>query len=90
MVDLTHLNTLKVSARANDLLELNTLSDLKKLDTTQPFMFLGAGANVLFTKDFPGTVVKINLGGRRVVSETDSEVTIVWGINLTSRLTRSA
>src|SRR3989344_2170364 len=76
MVDLTHLNTLKVSARANDLLELNTLSDLKKLDTTEPFMFLGAGANVLFTKDFPGTVVKINLAGRRVISETKDQVTI--------------
>lgn len=39
-------------------------------------MFLGAGANVLFTADFPGTIVKVNLTGFRVVKETDTHVHI--------------
>jgi len=76
MVDLTPYNTLKVHASAKNFLELNTLPDIKKLDTREPFMLLGAGANVLFTKDFPGTVAKVNLRGRRVVKDTGSEVLI--------------
>lgn len=76
MIDLTNLNTLHVAASAKDLLEINTITDLKRLDTTQPFMFLGSGANILFTKDFPGVIAKINLAGKKVVQETDNDILI--------------
>jgi len=74
MVDLSHFNTLQVPAHAAALLDITSLDDLNKLDSTQPFMFLGEGANVLFTKDFLGTIARINLVGKTVVSESDSAV----------------
>lgn len=76
MVNLTDFNTLKVPARADSILEVASLSDLANLDTSRPFMFLGEGANILFTHDFPGTIVKINLTGKTVVSESESAVLV--------------
>lgn len=76
MVDITNLNTLRVPASADELVEINTLEDIKQLDLTKNFMFLGTGANVLFTKDFPGTIVKINLQGKKIISENKDEITI--------------
>lgn len=76
MVDISSLNTLRTPVSAQSLLDINTLEDLKKLDATQKFMFLGEGANVLFTKDFDGTIIKINLKGKKNVSETDKDVII--------------
>ncbi len=74
MVDLTNLNTLRVPAHAKDLIELDDISQLKNI--SNPVLFLGSGANILFTKDFPGTVVKINLKGKKIISENNDEVII--------------
>lgn len=76
MIDLTQLNTLRVPAKANALIEINIPEDIEKIDISEPFIFLGSGANVLFTKDFPGTVVKINLDGITVLEETDTDVLV--------------
>ncbi|KKS32431.1 MAG: UDP-N-acetylenolpyruvoylglucosamine reductase [Candidatus Amesbacteria bacterium GW2011_GWA2_42_12] len=76
MIDLTHLNTLQVPAKAKDLILLKSPKDLKKLRVDEPYMFLGLGANVLFTKDFPGTIVKIDLKGKKIISENDEEVMV--------------
>jgi UDP-N-acetylmuramate dehydrogenase len=74
--DLTTFNTLRVPAKAANFLQINSLSDLKRLSTSEPVLFLGQGANILFTKDFPGTVAKVNLSGIKIISETESEVII--------------
>ncbi len=74
MIDLTLFNTLRVPAKAKDFLLLDDVSQIKNI--TEPFMFLGLGANILFKNDFPGTVVQVNLKGRKVISENDDEVTI--------------
>ncbi|HJZ05511.1 UDP-N-acetylenolpyruvoylglucosamine reductase [Candidatus Amesbacteria bacterium RIFCSPHIGHO2_01_FULL_48_32] len=74
MTDLFPYNTLKVHAQAKRFIELN--SPDQKIPTDEPFLFLGLGANILFTKDFDGTIVKINFSGIKVVKETDSEVII--------------
>lgn len=74
MIDLTNLNTLRVPAHAKDLIELDDISQLKNI--SNPVLFLGSGANILFTKDFPGTVVKINLKGKKIISENNDEVII--------------
>lgn len=74
--DLTSHNTLRVKAFAKNFLELNSPTDIKKLNTTEPILFLGTGANILFTRDFPGTVAHINFSGIKVVSETDTAVVV--------------
>ncbi len=75
-MDLSQYNTLQVPAKTKSFLEINTPEDLEKINLTEPYMFLGSGANVLFTKDYPGTVAKINLDGITVVEETDTDVLI--------------
>lgn len=74
MVNLAQYNTLRVPAKANGLLELNAISQLKNIPDN--YMFLGLGANVLFVHDFDGTIIKVNLKGRKIVSQTDDEVII--------------
>lgn len=76
MIDLTSLNTLQVPAKAKGLMLLKSLKDLEKLRVDEKYMFLGEGANVLFTKDFPGTIVKIDLKGKKIISENDDEVIV--------------
>ena len=41
-----------------------------------PLLILGGGSNVLFTKDFPGTVLKISSKGITVVDENEDEVLV--------------
>lgn len=74
MTDLYPYNTLRVHANATRFIELNTPRDLPK---DEPLLFLGAGANILFTKNFPGTVAKINFSGIKVIKETDTDVEVV-------------
>lgn len=76
MVNLTSYNTLRVPAKARDLKILKSLKDLEILRADEPYMFLGLGANILFRQDFPGTIIQVNLKGRKVVSENDDEVII--------------
>lgn len=74
MIDLTNFNTLKVPAKAHNLIELTDVEQLKNI--SGKILFLGQGANVLFTKDFDGTIVHVNLKGKKVISQNDDEVTI--------------
>jgi len=53
--------------------ELQTLVDLDVFKNNAK-LFLGEGANVLFTKDFDGLVVKPNFKGIEVVRETENEI----------------
>jgi UDP-N-acetylmuramate dehydrogenase len=73
-------NTFHIHCKAKYWLEVNHISDLEKVATTDvflnhPHLILGGGSNLLFTKDFQGLVLKINLKGIKVVQE-DSES--VW------------
>ena len=74
MADLYPYNTLRVHAKCNNFFEINSINELTNINLTDQYIFLGAGANILFTKDFPGTVAKINFSGIKVIKETDSEV----------------
>ena len=63
MVDLTNFNTLKVPAKAKDLIELTNIEQLKNI--SGEILFLGQGANVLFVHDFPGTIIRVDLKGKK-------------------------
>lgn len=43
----------------------------------QPFYVLGGGSNVLFTKDFEGTIVHMQTKGLAIIEEDETTVTIV-------------
>lgn len=73
MIDLTPYNTLRVPAKARD---LRVIREIREIKVNEPYMFLGGGANVLFVHDFPGTIIRVDLKGRKVVSENDNEIII--------------
>lgn len=44
-----------------------------------PYLHIGGGSNLLFTKDYPGTVLHSLIGGIEVLSENDEEVLLRVG-----------
>ncbi len=67
-VSLKNFNTFGVEATARYLVEINHEDELTELFLdpkwlTFPRLVLGGGSNVLFTKDFEGLVVKMNIRG---------------------------
>lgn len=74
-VDLLPYNTFHVCAKAKYFTEINTPEDLKDLPKEKSLV-LGRGANMLFTKDFDGLIIKNNLLGKEVIKETDEAVAV--------------
>ena len=78
-------NTFGVVAKAKYFAEVNSLEELK--ETLQfsysPILVLGGGSNVLFTKDFDGLVIKLNLKGisEEILDENHVLVTAKAGEN---------
>ena len=78
-------NTFGVEAKAKYFAEVNSLEELK--ETLQfsysPILVLGGGSNVLFTKDFDGLVIKLNLKGisEEILNENHVLVTAKAGEN---------
>ena len=64
--DLSGRNTFRMRVRCALFLEITEEKDLATLDfdaLPQPVMVMGGGSNLLFTKDFPGTVLHVGIGG---------------------------
>lgn len=45
----------------------------------KPYLLLGGGSNILFTKDFNGLIIKMEIKGIKLLKETPSEVLISVG-----------
>jgi len=71
---LIEFNTFKVAAKANEVVLLERSEDyselLKLIDFKKnKFFILGEGSNILFTKDFNGTLIKPQLSGLSIIKE---------------------
>lgn len=76
-VSLKPYNTFGIDVKARQFVEITQLSDLQTLLNEHahvPLLILGGGSNVLFTQDFEGLVVKIQLKGVNVIREDDTNV----------------
>ncbi|WP_257670082.1 UDP-N-acetylmuramate dehydrogenase [Parapedobacter tibetensis] len=80
-------NTFGVEAFARQFIEINNEEELIQLFTQQrdvvqqPILVLGGGSNVLFTKDFDGLVIRINIQGiSHTISGTDVMVVAGAGV----------
>jgi len=63
-------------ARFSSTIELNQiLNEYREI----PFLIIGGGSNLLLTKDFEGIVLKNEIKGKEIISETDHEVTVKIG-----------
>jgi UDP-N-acetylmuramate dehydrogenase len=80
VVDLSPFNTLRVPAKAERLITVTSPDQIpplvKKGLFQKPFFILGHGANVLFTKDFSGPILLVQIPGRKIISEDDKEVVV--------------
>ncbi len=80
MVDISALTSLRTPTQAESVIEINSPNQISDLFSRgffqKPFYLLGLGANVLFTKDFPGPVCVIKLKGRNAVAKNSQELLV--------------
>ncbi len=70
-------NTFGLSHKANVIIEVENESDIEEIDSkllSNLYLIIGSGSNLLFTKDFKGTILKIDLFGKTVIEEDDTHV----------------
>ena len=83
-ISLKPFNTFGIDVRARFFAEALTEEDIIKLagnlrEDYLPLLILGGGSNILFTKDFPGTVMKISMKGIHVIKEDEDTVWVKAG-----------
>ncbi|MEQ8303446.1 MAG: UDP-N-acetylmuramate dehydrogenase [Cyclobacteriaceae bacterium] len=72
-------NTMRIDAKARYFAEVTTTEDLQEILSSSayqnmPRLVLGGGSNILFTKDFPGIVLKVSMRGMNVVKESEQNI----------------
>ncbi len=76
---LLHHNTFGVDVKANKFIEYSSVDELSELIVSQqittPFLHIGQGSNLLFTKDFAGTILHSRIGKIEIVKE---DIDSVW------------
>ena len=58
-ISLKPYNTFGIDVRARKMVVIEPSDDLSGLELDEPFLFLGGGSNMVFTKDYDGTVVTL-------------------------------
>ncbi len=64
---LKNYNSFSIDVKAKEFIEINSKKELIKLNEllkNEKILFLGGGSNVLFTKDYDGTVIYLNIKGK--------------------------
>lgn len=80
--DLSNQNTFRMKVKAALYIEYDNVEELQSLDLKalpQPVFHMGAGSNLLFTKDFPGTVLHSNIKFIKYVDMGLDEVLLTVG-----------
>lgn len=78
---LKSLNTFGVESIAKFFVEVNSIVELQQVLASaefknNPYLILGGGSNIVFTKDFDGLVIKNNLLGKKILEENEESVKI--------------
>ncbi|MEG1563200.1 MAG: UDP-N-acetylmuramate dehydrogenase [Bacteroides sp.] len=76
-------NTFGIEATANCFIEYGSTDELRELIfsdcITTPYLHIGGGSNLLFTKDFEGTILHSRIEGIKVLDETAGSVQVRVG-----------
>ena len=76
-------NTFGIDVKAACFLEYHSVDELRGMVAegliSEPYLHIGGGSNLLFTKDYPGTVLHSCIGGIEIIGETDDEVRVRVG-----------
>ena len=83
---LKKFNSFNIDVVAKEFIQINSLKeliDLQKNSKNKNKLFIGGGSNILFTNNFEGLVVHINLKGISVkkINENFSEIKVMSGEN---------
>lgn len=74
-ISLKPFNTFGIACNASEFSSIRNVEDIKLLIpqlSQKPFLFLGGGSNVLFTKDFEGLVIQNQLKGIDTIYEDEN------------------
>lgn len=86
-VSLKPYNTFGVDVSARYFAEVSSVEELTEIlnlsNDKKPVLFLGGGSNILFTKDFEGLILKLNLRGicEEIIDENEILITAKAGEN---------
>jgi UDP-N-acetylmuramate dehydrogenase len=74
-------NTFGMNVKAAHFITITSIDQLQELFQTDIYknekhLILGGGSNILFTKDFDGLIIKVDLKGIDIVGETEEHITI--------------
>lgn len=76
-------NTLGIDVSASKFLEYSSEDELRGLieagAVTMPYLHIGSGSNLLFIKDYEGTVLHSCIGGVEVTAENEDKVSVRVG-----------
>lgn len=77
-------NTFRIEVKARYFVDIYSENELKEFLSLDKFkssvkLILGGGSNILFTKDFPGIVIKISIPGIKIVKEDKDTAVIESG-----------
>lgn len=76
-------NTFGVDVKAACFLEYHSVEELRELIVqgliVEPYLHIGSGSNLLFTKDYPGTILHSCIEGLKVIDENENEVQVRVG-----------
>lgn len=80
-ISLKDFNTFGLEVRASHFLHVRSEADLQEVFSSSelarlPRLVLGGGSNVLFTQDFEGLVLSMDLPGKKIVEENEQEVVL--------------
>ena len=83
-VNLTEFNTFGIAAKARWFVSVRSVDEIQELIQTSVFLnherlILGGGSNLLFTGDFNGVVIKVDIRGIQVVSEDEDHLILKCG-----------
>jgi UDP-N-acetylmuramate dehydrogenase len=86
-ISLKYLNTFGIEVYAKEFLVIKSHQDLQALISQrdiskEKFLIIGGGSNILFTKDFGGLLIKMEIEGVELVREDEKYVWIKAGAGL--------
>jgi UDP-N-acetylmuramate dehydrogenase len=86
-ISLKKFNTFGIDVNAREFVIVKTHQDLLDLIsprvlTKEKFLILGGGSNVLFTKDFDGLIIKIEISGIELINEDDKHIWVRAGAGI--------
>lgn len=83
--DLSARNTFRMKVSCARFVEYNSSKELHEInfvELTQPVFHIGGGSNILFTKDFPGTILHSCIKEFRVASSSNEGVLVEVGAGM--------